>query len=76
MYGLSKVLPMETVPLLNCSAYSGEGEVAVKASEEMISYKKTISWNNDVILKPWGNYQWRKSDLFGHAPWISACPLV
>jgi hypothetical protein len=58
VYGRSKVLPVGTVPLLNCSCYSGKGELAKELGEGNI-----LPSSSDIRLWGWGNFQWLPSNV-------------
>lgn len=61
VYGLSRVLPSGTVPLLGCSAYTGRGERCSESIDGALLVHG--SWGNSSSIKVWGNYQWLPSDI-------------
>ena len=63
IYGRSRVLPSGTVPLKNCSQYSGEGEVVPEETELESHTLELNGWGNNVSLPAWGSFQWLPADI-------------
>jgi hypothetical protein len=60
VYGLSRVLPVGSVPLNGCCEYIGKGEtLPVGVGNGGGRHEKFAQWaEKQVILQAWGNYQW------------------
>ncbi|KAF2433014.1 hypothetical protein EJ08DRAFT_695046 [Tothia fuscella] len=56
IFGLTRVLPTGSVPMSNCTAYTGKGEPCFDSVEGML--KKAGGWGQSSALKAWGGYQW------------------
>ncbi|KAF2269107.1 hypothetical protein CC78DRAFT_557965 [Lojkania enalia] len=62
VYGLSRAMPMSTVPLNECISFIGRGETIQKFTAEPFTRK--WGWGNEnEIQYAWGGFQWLPSNI-------------
>lgn len=63
VYGTTRVLPKDTVPLETCVQYTGLGDVTEGPGEQTtIRHESSIGWER-WDLPAWGRFQWLPSDV-------------
>lgn len=64
IYGVSRALPTEIVPLEGCAKYCGEGELVAIPEEKPDNHTLELNgWGNTLDLPAWGSYQWLPSNI-------------
>jgi hypothetical protein len=64
IYGVSRALLIDTVPLEGCTKYCGEGKLVASPDEKPDNHTLELNgWSNTVDLPAWGSFQWLPSNI-------------